>query len=178
MLKIYQLRKKQNTFEVTLKYKGVGVRVLFENGNNYNNIPAKCYTNDPFKQRAIENSEMFRNKEIVLERTVEEAGDRKAAVAKTVRVSARAAKSVAGQKGQPKKTEPAKVQEPVKTPEPDKAPEPEKAKTDEDLTPMSFNNLGEAIQYIAQNYQIAVQTDPAARKVLKEHGINPTIKKG
>ena len=43
---------------------------------------------------------------------------------------------------------------------------------------MSFNNLGEAIQYIAQNYQIAVQTDPAARKVLKEHGINPTIKKG
>ena len=166
MLKIYQLRLKQNSFEITLKYKGVGVRVAFVDGNTYNGTPAKCYTSDPFKQRAIEASQMFKDRDIVLERTVEEAGDRKDARQKTARVNARAAKPVAGQKGQPQKTEPAKVQE------------PEKAKADEGLTPMSFNNLGEAIQYIAQNYQIAVQTDPAARKVLKEHGINPTIKKG
>ena len=72
MLKIYQLRLPQNTFEVTLKYRGVGVRVSFTDGNNYRDIPAKCYTNDPFKQRAIEASKMFKDKDIVLERTVAE----------------------------------------------------------------------------------------------------------
>ena len=177
MLKIYQLRKKQNTFEVTLKYKGVGVRVLFENGNNYNNIPAKCYTNDPFKQRAIENSEMFRNKEIVLERQVEEAGDRKAAVRTAVRRKP-------ASKPAPVKPAPAKPVKPAHEIPADPEPEPEPVKDAEESTgeagpeKMEFDNLGEAILYIVQNYQVEVQTEKEAREVLKAHGIKPVIKKG
>ena len=62
-----------------LKYKGVSVRVAFVDVNTYNGTPAKCYTNNPFKQKAIEASQMFKDKEIVLERVVEEASDRKKA---------------------------------------------------------------------------------------------------
>jgi len=183
MLKIYQLRLKQNSFEITLKYKGVGVRVAFVDGNTYNGTPAKCYTSDPFKQKAIEASQMFKDRDIVLERTVEDASDRKAAAQKAARVNARPARaSVTGNKAQAKNPKPAKKPEPVKVPEPTKEPEPvketETVKTDDGTTAMKFDNLGEAIQYIAQNFQIQVQTESEARKLLKEHGINPTIKKG
>ena len=161
MLKIYQLRLKQNSFEVTIKYKGIGVRVSFVDGNTYSGTPAKCYTSDPFKQRAIEASQMFKDRDIVLERQVEDENDRKAAARKAAKEAAK--KAATAQKVQPK-------------PEPAKDPEP--AKVDDGLTAMSFDNLGDAIQYIAQQYQIAVQTESEARKVLKEHGIKPTIKKG
>ena len=174
MLKIYQLRLKQNTFEVTLKYKGVGVRVAFVDGNTYNGIPAKCYTSDPFKQRAIENSQMFKDKDIVLERTVEEESDRKAAAAKAAKAaavkSARKVAMVTGNGQQAPKTETAKAPETTKAPEP--------SAEGDGSTAMTFDNLGEAIQYIAKTWQIQVQKESEARKVLKEHGINPTIKKG
>lgn len=156
MLKIYQLRLPQNTFEVTMKYRGVGVRVAFVDGNNYRDIPAKCYTNDPFKQRAIEASQMFKDKEIVLERTVEEESDRKKAAAQ-------------GQNG----NNPAKNPEP--TPEPAKNPEPT---PDDGMEKMTFNNLAEAIQYIATTYQAQVQTPNEARSFLKDKGIKATIKQG
>ena len=165
MLKIYQLRKSQNSFEVTLKYKGVGVKVTFVDGNTYNDIPAKCYTSDPFKQRAIENSQMFKNREIVLERTVEDKSDRKAATPRTVKVERKVA--VRQQAAKP---------EPVKAPDTPKVPE-DPAEGDGSAA-MTFDNLGEAIQYIAKTWQIQVQKESEARKVLKEHGINPTIKKG
>lgn len=169
MLKIYQLRLKQNTFEVTLKYKGVGVRVAFVDGNTYNGIPAKCYTSDPFKQRAIENSQMFKDKDIVLERTVEEESDRKAAAAKAAAVkSARKVAMGAGNGQQPTKTEPVK----------DPDPSPGNTGEGDGGAAMTFDNLGEAIQYIAKTWQIQVQKESEARKVLKEHGINPVIKKG
>lgn len=171
MLKVYQLRKPQNTFEVTLKYKGVGVRVTFVDGNTYNDIPAKCYTSDLFKQRAIENSQMYRNREIVLERTVEDESDRKAA-RQAARAAARSKKPF-----WPDNTpQTPKVTEAPVIPEPPVAPEP--PKTDDGLKPMTFDNLGEAIQYIATTWQMAVQTENDARKILKEHGIKPTIKKG
>lgn len=177
MLKIYQLRLKQNTFEVTLKYKGVGVRVAFVDGNTYNGVPAKCYTNDPFKQRAIENSQMFKDKEIVLERTVEEESDRKGHAAKFVKVSRKAVTGT-GSSRQAVNPNPAPKPdpEPALTPDPEKTPE---TVTDGDGTQaMTFDNLGEAIQYIAREWQIPVQKESEARRVLKEHGINPTIKKG
>lgn len=156
MLKVYQLRLQQNSFDVTLKYKGVGVRVAFVDGNTYNEIPAKCYTNDPFKQRAIEASQMFKDGDIVLERSVEEESDRQKAAEK-------AAKEAAGQQSQ-------------QAPEPAPNTDPEPA--GDGSQDKDFANLGEAIMYIAQNWQLQVQTEAEARKVLKEHGINPHIKKG
>lgn len=164
MLKVYQLRLNQNTFEVTLKYRGVGVRVAFVDGNTYNGVPAKCYTNDPFKQRAIEASEMFKNKEIVLERSIEEESDRKA-------------RELKAKNEQLKKQEQKDQNPPIK--EEDQNPPLEEQKPDkEDDDKKTFANLAEAIMFIAQNYQVQVTSASEARKVLKEHGVTATIKNG
>lgn len=170
MLKIYQLRLKQNSFEVTLKYKGVSVRVAFEDGNTYNGTPAKCYTNNAFKQKAIESSKMFKDKEIVLERCVEEESDRKAA-AKKVAMQQKKVQKPAPAKPAPQK--PAPEQEPQ---EPEQNPEP--AKESDGLEKKTFDNLAEAIQFIATNYQVQVTTPNEARNFLKEHGIKATIHQG
>lgn len=154
MLKIYQLRLKQNSFDVVLKYKGVSVRVAFTDGNTYNGTPAKCYTSDTFKQKAIENSKMFKDREIVLERSVEDENDRKPAAKKTAKPAAK----------------------PAPKPEPAGAAPEEKLDAD-GLKKMVFT-LAEAIQYIATNYQQQVQTPNEARAFLKEKGIKATIKNG
>lgn len=195
MLKIYQLRLKQNIFEVTLKYKGVGVRVAFVDGNTYNGTPAKCYTSDPFKQLAIENSQMFKNKEIILERSVPEESDRKLEEARKAAQAKLAAKRAAIQTAAPKPAEkpagkpaekPAEqsepAQEPEKPAEPENQPNPEgdaSGTTTEDGTKvMVFDNVGEAILYVAQHFQQQAQTEKEAREILKANGINPRIKKG
>ena len=173
MLKVYQLRLNQNTFEVTLKYRGVGVRVAFVDGNTYNGVPAKCYTNDPFKQRAIEASEMFKNKEIVLERSIEEESDRKARELKAKNEQLK-------KQGQKDQNPPIKEEDqnpPIK--EEDQNPPLEEQKPDkEDDDKKTFANLAEAIMFIAQNYQVQVTSAAEARKVLKEHGVTATIKNG
>lgn len=158
MLKIYQLRLKQNTFEVTFKYRGVGVRVAFVDGNTYNGTPAKCYTNDAFKQRAIEASQMFKDKDIVLERCVAEESDKKKA------------EETAGKRPMAQTGETAGTAAGI--------PAGNAAGMTADADVMTFDNAGEAIKYIAQNWQVAVQTETEARKVLKEHGINARIKRG
>ena len=181
MLKIYQLRLKQNSFDVTLKYKGVNVRVAFVDGNTYNGTPAKCYTNNPFKQKAIENSPMFKNKEIVLERQVEEASDRQAAAKKVALQKKKAAQKPAPAKQAPKKPapkpEPPKNEDPVVEPE-NQGPEPTPAKDADGLEKKTFDNLAEAIQFIATNYQVQVTTPNEAHAFLKEHGIKATNKNG
>lgn len=183
MLKIYQLRLKQNSFEVTLKYKGVSVRVAFEDGNTYNGTPAKCYTNNAFKQKAIESSKMFKDKEIVLERCVEEESDRKAAAKKVAMqqkkvqkpeaytVKAGGATSTSALKPAPKPEVPKKEEA---DPEPDQKP----VKENDGLEKKIFDNLAEAIQFIATNYQTQVTTPNEARTFLKEQGIKATIKNG
>ena len=184
MLKIYQLRKRQNTFEITLQYKGVGVRVSFVDGNTYNDIPAKCYTNDKFKQMAIENSQMYKNKEIVLERQVEEESDRKAAANKPVLQQKRVQKPAPAKPApaKPAKPAPKLTPNPKQTPNPEQTPEPpvdpEPAKDGDGLEKKTFDNLAEAIQFIATNYQVQVTTPNEARNFLKEHGIKATIKQG
>ena len=187
MLKVYQLRLKQNVFDVTLKYKGVGVRVTFADGNTYNGTPARFYTNDKFKQRAIESSKMFLDKDIVLERTVEEPGDKKAPAPTAVK---RVRKSVMKPIAKPVEKK-APAPEPQKstfdqaqgTPIPDQgenAPdqEPDGNKGGADNNEMTFENLGEAILFIAQKFQQQVTTDKEAREILKANGIIPHIKKG
>jgi hypothetical protein len=175
MLKIYRLNKKQNTFEVTLKFKGVGVHVSFVDGNTYNGTPAKCYTNDAFKQRAIEASQMFKDREITLERTVEDGSDRKAtdtqAAAKVVAKPAQkpAPKAAGKISGKGKASDTSKAGKQVKqTPKHEQKPEPEKV----------FDNLGEAILYIAQNYDQDIQDEAEVLDFLKANGVNAVIKKG
>ena len=175
MLKIYRLNKKQNTFEVTLKFKGVGVHVSFVDGNTYNGTPAKCYTNDAFKQRAIEASQMFKDREITLERTVEEKSDRKAtdtqaAVKVVAKPAQKPAPKTAGKtSGKGKASDTGKAGKQGKqTPKQEQKPEPEKV----------FDNLGEAILYIAQNYDQDIQDEAEVLDFLKANGVNAVIKKG
>ena len=171
MLKIYRLNKKQNTFEVTLKFKGVGVHVSFVDGNTYNGTPAKCYTKDTFKQRAIEASQMFKNGEITLDRFVEDKNDQRKVVSQKP-----IARKVAVQQPTPKPV----VQQPAPTP--DSTPEPptfEESQGEGDGgQTMEFANLGEAILYVAQNFKAEAKTDKEVRDILKANGINPKIKRG
>lgn len=182
MLKIYRLKLKQNSYEVTIHYKGVGVRVAFTDGNIYNGTPARCYERDEFKQRAIEASPMFKNKEIVIERTVEDK------VAKAAPVSVR--KSLKSRIGAPVKSAAPKPTTPVapKVETPEQKPETPVDETPADEAPdagegggeneVTFNSLSEAIVSIMQKYGKEVRTENEARKFLKEQGITAHIKKG
>lgn len=184
MLKIYQLRKPQNSFEVTLKYKGVGVRVTFVDGNTYNDIPAKCYTSDPFKQKAIENSQMFKNREIVLERTVEDKNPKKPTVSQTVRAQRSSRIGAPVKPAAPKPDAPVKPVEPksvapvVEDPEPEPEPPVEDTGEGSGENEVTYNSLSEAIVSIMQKYGKEVRTENEARKFLKEQGITAHIKKG
>lgn len=179
MIKQYKLLKKQNNFEITLNYKGVKVKVNFSGGNTYKNVYPKCYERDPFKQRAIEASQMFKDHEIVKERDIPEASDKK----ETVAVQPRKA---AVRKAVVKKVVPAVQQAPA--PQPEQAPAPEIQEpadtaavtepTPDGPANKEFANLGEAILFIAQNWRVEVKTEKEAREILKGHGINPKIKKG
>ena len=175
MLKIYRLNKKQNTFEVTLKFKGVGVHVSFVDGNTYNGTPAKCYTNDAFKQRAIEASQMFKDRDITLERSVDDGSDRKAAETKAAaKVVAKPApkpapKAAGKTSGKGKAADTGKAGKQGKqTPKEEPKQEPEKV----------FENLGEAILYIAQNYNQDIQDEAVVLDFLKANGVNALIRKG
>lgn len=187
MLKVYQLRLNQNTFEVALKYKGVSVRVAFEGGNVYNGTFARCYTRDPFKQRAIENSAMFKAKEIILERQVEEAGDRQPKVQVRTRRAAKPAAKAAGTVAM--KTRPAPKPEPAPTTEPEpkndegttQQPEPtggDGVEGTDNSGIKVFDSLDEAILFVAQEYNEQLTEEKDVRDFLKAHGINPRIKKG
>ncbi len=199
MLKVYHLMMKQNTFEITMKYKGVGVRVEFVDGNTYNGTPAKCYTRDAFKQRAIEASQMFKNRDIVLARTVVEDSDRKAEAKKAELMLQRRKARAAVADAQPLRKEP--VKEPAtdsqgtdkgadKTPKTKKEPKTtKKVKTENvdteapaDEQPKNenekaFESLEEAILFVAQTYNEEVSTEEEVREILESHGLTFTIQK-
>jgi hypothetical protein len=172
MIKEYQLQKKQNSFEVTLHYKGVQVRVAFTGGNVYKGTMPRFRTNDLFKMKAIEASELFRTKEVVVLRTIQESTSKPPVVVQRKRVGIRTATKAA------QVTKPAPKAAPSPAPETPVEPEtPQDSPVDENET-KEFSNLGEAILYIAQNWQLTATTDKEARDILKAHGINPRIKKG
>ena len=172
MIKEYQLRKLQNSYEVTLHYKGVKVRVAFTGGNVYNGSMPKLRTNDPFKMKAIEASELFKNKEVVLVRSFGESTEVKRPVVQQ-RKKATVVKAATVSQHTKQMAAPA-----AKVPDTPNDGTPVEAPANGDADKKVFENLGDAIMFIAQNYQLSVQTESEARKVLKEHGVKATIKKG
>lgn len=180
MLKIYRLKLKQNSYEVTIHYKGVGVRVAFTDGNIYNGTPARCYERDPFKQKAIEASPMFKNKEIVIERIVEEKV--KTPTPSSVRVTraSRIGAPVKPAAQKPVAQKPATPAAPkIEDPDPEPAaPAVGAAGEGSEENEVTFGSLSEAIVSIMQKYGKEVRTESEARKFLKEQGITAHIKKG
>lgn len=187
MIKQYKLLKKQNNFEITLNYKGVKVKVNFSGGNTYKGVYPKCYERDPFKQRAIEASQMFKDHEIVKERDITEASDKKETVAVQPRKAA-VRKAVVVKKVVPASEKKDVPVQQAPAPQPEQAPAPEIQEpadtaavtepTPDGPANKEFANLGEAILFIAQNWRVEVKTEKEAREILKAHGINPKIKKG
>lgn len=174
MLKIYRLKLKQNSYEVTIHYKGVGVRVAFTDGNIYNGTPARCYERDPFKQRAIEASPMFKNKEIVIERIVEEKV--KTPAPASVRVNRASRIGAPMRPAAPKPATPAAPK--IEDPDPEPAPVDNGKGEGGGENEVTFGSLSEAIVSIMQKYGKEVRTEAEARKFLKEQGITVHIKKG
>ena len=174
MLKIYRLKLKQNSYEVTIHYKGVGVRVAFTDGNIYNGTPARCYERDPFKQRAIEASPMFKNKEIVIERIVEEKV--KTPAPASVRVTRASRIGAPMRPAAPKPATPAAPK--VEDPDPEPAPVDNGTGEGGGENEVTFGSLSEAIVSIMKKYGKEVHTEAEARKFLKEQGITAHIKKG
>lgn len=174
MLKIYRLKLKQNSYEVTIHYKGVGVRVAFTDGNIYNGTPARCYERDPFKQRAIEASPMFKNKEIVIERIVEEKV--KTPAPASVRVNRASRIGAPMRPAAPKPATPAAPK--IEDPDPEPAPVDNGKGEGGGENEVTFGSLSEAIVSIMQKYGKEVRTEAEARKFLKEQGITAHIKKG
>ncbi len=153
------------------------------------NIPAKFYTRDLFTQKALDSSEqngrLFR-----LYQTIAEAGDNAPAASQTV-------KQPVTLRSQPKSVTP-ENQEPVTPPQEPVTPENQEPAPQEPVTPetpedtqgdgdkggdagekLEFNNLGEAITYIASKYGVQVETENAARKLIEEkEGVKPVIHKG
>ena len=161
MTKEYQLRKLQNSYEVTLNYKGVRVRVAFTGGNVYKSKMPTFRTDNLFTMKALEASELFKNKEVVLVRTSGEAP-------KPIKPVAQQPKKPAKPAGE-KRDFTTKTQSPVQGPP---------AGGDDSDGKKEFASLADAIRFVAEEYEVQVTSEAEARKVLKEHGINPTIKRG
>ena len=154
MIKVYQLRKLQNNYDVVLYYKGVGVKVAFTDGNTYKGVFPKCYVRDPFRQLVIEASELFKSGEVVVERVIPELGDT-----------------------QPKPTKPAPAPKP-QNPAPDAGNGGTDGGDGQGGTEMNFGSADEAILYVAQTFGQQITTEKEAREILKANGITPHIKKG
>ena len=155
MIKVYQLTLRQNNYTVGIPYKGVTVQVEFTKGNLFKGVPAQLVTNDAFKQRAIEHSVQFQNGTIRLDRTIEEAKDK---------VKTTAAKPRRTQHSQP----PAASDEAATGTQP----------TGQGAEKKEFDNLGDAVMYVLDQWGEACSSEKEVRKAFDAHGIKVTIKKG
>lgn len=163
MIKVYQLKALQNNYIVSIPFKGAKVRCEFKNGNIAKGIYARLVTNEPFRQKAIEQSDMY-GKMWQLTETIKEPGDDE--------VKKPAPKPVA--------TKPATKKDAEPTPEPvPEAAEPTPAEpADDGKGKMEFANLAEAVVYIATTYGQQVENASQARKVFADNGIKAVIHNG
>ena len=75
MMKEYILRKARSSCSLDIIHKGVRVRLLFADGNALSGIPPRLYTDDEFKQEAIESSKYFADGVIVAAHGGGDSGD-------------------------------------------------------------------------------------------------------
>lgn len=176
MIKVYQTIECKNNVITTIAFKGVKVKVEFTGGNVMKNIPARLYTKDPFVQKALDESDQ-KGRMYRLVQEVPEEGDGKPEpagnAAGTAAVADGGVKAPVTQEtldepepGYPK----AEVAEPSGEAEGTAADGGEK---------LEFENLAEAITYIAATWGEQVETESQARKLIEEKtGVKPVIHKG
>lgn len=159
MIKIYELKALQNNYIVSLNFKGVKVRCEFKDGNIAKQIHARLFTNDRFKQMAIEQSEL-NGKMWQLVKSIPEPDDNKP---KQSTDKPAAKPQGADSDGQDAKT-PEEGQ--------DLPADGQAGNTKE------FANVAEAIMYIATTYNEQVTNASQARKLLADKGIKAVIHNG
>lgn len=162
MIKVYELRAPQNNYIVSVPFKGVTVRCEFKDGNIAKGIRARLFTNDQFKQMAIENCEL-NGRVWKLVETIQEPEDEAA--------EQRAAAQDSGTRQNPANTQ-ALAGDDAKEPTGDDDSDAGKA------APMEFANLAEAILYVATNFGQQVESAAQARQVFKDNGIKAIIHNG
>lgn len=157
MIKVYVTVENKNNLITTIPFKGVKVQVEFNGGNVMKNLPAKFYCSDPFTQKALDESDQ-NGRLYILHQVIEEAGD-------SLRENRKAQAPV----------KEAVAEEPVFPP----VMEGEGSENSGGEQRLEFDNLAEAITYIATTWGEQVENESQARKYIEEKtGIKPVIHKG
>ena len=187
MIKVYQLKALQNNYIVSVPFKGVKVRCEFKDGNIAKGIYARLYTNDPFKQMAIESSTMYGKQWVLVEKVREPEDDEQKPAKRIIKklVVTKPADKPADETGTVQEAEHAEdaaeadtaQTEAEQTPA-EETPEQEAEPADDGENKKEFANLAEAVMFIAANYGQQVESASQARKVLADNGIKATIHNG
>lgn len=173
MIKVYQTIECKNNVITTIAYKGVKVKVEFKGGNMMKGIPARLYTKDPFVQKALDESDQ-KGRMYRFVQEMPEDGDAKPTKKAPVK---RTASKAAGSEATPG---PEKTQDAPKPgfPEPG-VTEGEEVQGEEGSQKLEFDNLAEAITYIAATWGEQVESEGQARKYIEDKtGVKPIIHKG
>ncbi len=174
MIKVYQTIECKNNVITTIAFKGVKVKVEFTGGNVMKNIPARLYTKDPFVQKALDESDQ-KGRMYRLVQEVAGEGDEMAVLAG--KAAGTAAHGLSRQDGQSGRDGVDGAPEPG-------FPEPAGEGGEEDAgeggtEKLEFENLAEAITYIAATWGEQVESESQARKLIEEKtGVKPVIHKG
>lgn len=148
MIKQYQYNREQNFVRIEIDCFGATLPIEFKDGNSMNGIKPSYYTNNEVFQMAIEKSEVFKSKEVILVNTIAEPGDKKE------------------QKPEQKVPQEDTVKKSQDKPEPAVSSD------------LEFDSVADAIVYIAEKYGESVETEADARRFLKDRGFKVTIHKG
>ena len=142
----------------------------FKGGNVMKGIPARLYTNDPFVQKALDESDQ-KGRLYRFVRDLPEEGDKKP-VQPALRQSG---KSSVGKAEIPATASP--VQQEPDAPKPG-FPASSEAQDDGGVK-QEFDNLADAITYIATTWGVQVESESQARKFIEEKtGVKAVIHKG
>lgn len=178
MIKVYQTIECKNNVITTITFKGVKVKVEFKGGNMMKGIPARLYTRDPFVQKALDESDQKGRMYRFVQELPEGNESKKEAAA-----SQQPTRQPATE--QPGADTPGTGAEP-ENPAADAAgtaaePEPENPQDGWKTADhgLEFDNLAEAITYIAATWGEQVESENQARKFIEEKtGMKPVIHKG
>ena len=179
MIKVYQTIECKNNVITTILFKGVKVKVEFKGGNVMKGIPARLYTNDPFVQKALDESEQKGR----MYRFVTELAEGNEPAANAAGTTAgTTAGTAAGRPAANAAGTTAAVGKPTPGFPTDDAADNGGSEDSGDSAggqKLEFDNLAEAITYIAATWGEQVENENQARKFIEEKtGVKPVIHKG
>lgn len=167
MIKIYVTCENKNNLITTIPFKGVKVQVEFTGGNVMKGLPAKFYCSDPFTQKALDESDQ-KDRLYRLVQVIPEESDGKPAVASAPQV----AEAPAAADPEPAPEPPADDTTGGTTTDPNPDPVPDAGEGDGSGSAadekLEFENLAEAVTYIAAHYGEQVESESQVRKFLEE----------